>query len=369
MKIILAFDAYKGSLSAPAACAAAGAGVARVGAESVALPLSDGGEGFTDALVTAGGGRRQEVTVTGPHFQPVPAEIGWLDDGATAVIESAQACGLGLLPPKARHPARTTTLGVGELLRAAVDGGARKLVVGLGGTGTNDGGLGLLQALGWGFFDAQEGALPPVGASLGQVARIERGDPFPVPVVAACDVRNPLFGPTGAAYVFAPQKGASPEEVAVLDAGLRHFAAVCAETLGADFADQSGAGAAGGLGFALLAFLGATFQPGAALAIDLAHLDDHLRGADLCLTGEGCTDAQTAFGKLPAAVAARCAAAGVPCVCLSGALGDGWRTLYDHGMTALFSITPRPETLDAALANAAEALADTAEAVVRTLRA
>jgi glycerate kinase len=366
MKIVLAFDSYKGSLSAPAACAAAAAGVARAGATSVSLPLSDGGEGFVDALTAAGGGWRQEVTVTGPHFHPVPAEIGWLGD--TAVIESAQACGLGLLPPEARHPGRTTTLGVGELLRAAADGGARQIVVGLGGTGTNDGGLGLLQALGWRFEDAHGDALPPVGEALGRVARIVPGTPVPVPVTAACDVRNPLFGPMGAAYVFAPQKGATPDEAAALDAGLRHFAVVCADVLGRDASGAPGAGAAGGLGFALLAFLGATFQPGAALAIALARLDDHLRDADLCLTGEGQTDAQTAFGKLPAAVAARCRAAGVPCVCLSGALGDGWRALYDHGMTAILSITQRPEPLADALAHAADALADTAEAVARCFK-
>lgn len=254
------------------------------------------------------------------------------------------------------------------MLAAAVDAGASTLVVGLGGSATNDAGLGMLEALGWRFLDAAGGALPPVGASLGKVARIEAGRRLEgVRVVAACDVHNPLYGPRGAAHTFAPQKGASPAEVAELDAGLRHFADVCAAFLGEDVSDLPGAGAAGGLGFALLAFLGATFQSGASLAIALTGLESLLAGADLCLTGEGQTDCQTAYGKLPAAVAACCAQAGVPCVCLSGALGEGWRTLYDHGFTAIFSIAQRPQRLEDAMARSHEALADAAEAVGRLI--
>lgn len=366
MKIILAFDSYKGSLSAAEACAAAAEGVARLaGVEAVACPLSDGGEGFATAM-RAVGGEARALEVTGPLFTPVRAEIVYLDGGKTAVIESAQACGLGLTPPDQRSPLRTTTRGLGEMLAAAVAAGATTLVVGLGGSATNDGGMGMLAGLGWQFLDADSAPLPPVGASLGRVARILPGRRLEeVSIIAACDVINPLYGPQGAAYTFAPQKGASPEEVAALDAGLKHYAVVCAAFLGEDVSGRPGAGAAGGLGFALLAFLGATFKPGAALAIELTGLEGHLRDADLCLTGEGQTDFQTAFGKLPAAVAARCRAVGVPCVCLSGALGEGWRALYDHGFTALFSICRRPQGLDAALAEAREALADAAEAVVR----
>lgn len=367
MKVILAFDSFKGSLSAAEACAAAGEGVARLaGTETVACPLSDGGEGFAAAMQAAGGEARA-VEVTGPLFTPVCAEIVYLDGGSTAVIESAQACGLGLVPTmEGRSPLRTTTRGLGEMLAAAVEAGATTLVVGLGGSATNDGGMGLLAGLGWQFLGENGQPLPPVGASLGQVARIVPGRRLDgVSIVAACDVTNPLYGSQGAAYTFAPQKGASSEEVATLDAGLRHYAEVCAALLGEDFSGRPGAGAAGGLGFALLAFLGAAFKPGAALAIELTGLEGHLRSADLCLTGEGQTDFQTAYGKLPAAVAARCQAADVPCVCLSGALGEGWRTLYDHGFTALFSICQRPQNLDAAMASSHEALADAAEAVTR----
>ena len=366
MKVILAFDSYKGSLTAAEACAAAAEGAARLtGTETVSCPLSDGGEGFAEAMRVAGGEARA-LEVTGPLFTPAHAAIVYLDGGKTAVIESAQACGLGLVPVDQRSPLRTTTRGLGEMLAAAVEAGATTLVVGLGGSATNDGGMGLLAGLGWQFLDKDGQPLAPVGASLGQVARILPGRRLEgVSIIAACDVTNPLYGPQGAAYTFAPQKGASPDDVAVLDAGLRHYAEVCAEFLGEDFSDRPGAGAAGGLGFALLAFLGATFKPGAALAIELTGLEEHLRGADLCLTGEGQTDFQTAYGKLPAAVAACSRAAGVPCVCLSGALGEGWRTLYDHGFTALFSICRRPQDLDAALAESYEALADAAEAVVR----
>ena len=316
--------------------------------ETVACPLSDGGEGFADAMRVANGGVRA-LEVSGPLFAPVPAEIVFLDNGRTAVVESAQACGLTLVPPEQRSPSRTTTRGLGEMLAAAVAGGARKLIVGLGGSATNDGGMGMLAALGWRFLDDAGAELSPVGASLGRVQRIIPGERLAdIEIIAACDVTNPLFGPRGAAYVFAPQKGATPEEVQALDAGLAHFAAVCADTLGADDAQAPGAGAAGGLGFALLACLGATFRPGAGLAIELTQLEQHLAGADLCLTGEGQTDAQTAFGKLPAAVAGCCVRAGVPCICLSGALGHGWRELYSHGFTAIFSITQRPVDLSTA---------------------
>ena len=367
-KIVLAFDSFKGSLTAPEACRAAAEGVSRLGGtapEVVLCPLSDGGEGFAEALRLATGGQSQVVRVTGPLGKPVRAALVFLERD-TAVIESALACGLHLVPPRRRSPLQTTSYGVGELLAAAAAAGARRAVVGLGGSATNDGGMGLLAALGWRFLAADGNALPPIGASLARVRRIVPGNRLPgVEIVAACDVTNPLYGPQGAAQTFAPQKGASPTEVIALDEGLRQYAAVCAEFLGVDYAGRPGAGAAGGLGFALLAFFGATFQPGAQLAIELSHLPAQLRGADLCLTGEGQTDFQTAYGKLPAAVAACCAQAGVPCVCLSGALGRDWRALYQHGFTAILSISQRPSSLRDALQHAAAALADAAEAVAR----
>jgi glycerate kinase len=309
------------------------------------------------------------VDVSGPLRERTRAALLFLDEGGTAVIESAQACGLGLVPRERRSPLHTTTYGVGEMLAAATDAGATRLVVGLGGSATNDAGMGLLAALGWRFLDAAGAELPPVGASLSAVQEIAPGRRLEgVQVVAACDVDNPLTGPSGAAYVFAAQKGASRREIARLNRGLEHFAVVSRAYLGRDYAWLPGAGAAGGLGFALLAFLGAIFQSGASLAIELSRLDNHLAGADLCLTGEGRTDRQTAHGKLPVAVAARCASAGVRCVCLSGALGEGWRGLYDRGFAAVFSISQRPQSLPDALAASRATLADAAEAVCRLIR-
>ncbi|HEY3416340.1 MAG TPA: glycerate kinase [Armatimonadota bacterium] len=367
MKVVLAFDSFKGSLDAVAVCTAAAFGLARLTPmpEVVRVPLSDGGEGFAQAMLLAGGGEARELMVSGPLLERTRAQIVLLDAGGTAVLESAQACGLGLVPTDRRSPLRTTTYGLGEMLAGAEEAGAERAIVGLGGSATNDAGLGLLAALDWQFLDDCGDPLPPVGASLGRVARIIPGRRPHLQIIAACDVTNPLYGPHGAAHTYAPQKGASAEDIEALDRGLRHFADVSAALLGRDDSSLPGAGAAGGLGFALLAFLGAEFRPGAELAIELSRLDDHLNGADLCLTGEGQTDGQTACGKLPAAVAARCAHAGVPCVCLSGALGEGWRALYDCGMTAVLSISQRPQELSTAITSTPTALADAAEAVGR----
>jgi glycerate 2-kinase len=274
------------------------------------------------------------------------------------------------VPMARRSPGKTTTVGLGELLSQARSAGAQEIVVGLGGSATNDAGIGMLSALGWKFLDRNGQPVRPVGESLVSIERIEPGaDLTGVRIVAACDVRNPLFGPNGAAHVYAPQKGATPEEVIVLDQGLRHFAEVCAGSLGRDCSTSHGAGAAGGLGFAFLACLGAEFRAGAELAIQLSGLADNLKGADLCLTGEGRTDYQTACGKLPAAVAACCREAGVPCVCLSGSLGQRWQECYNSGFAAIFSVLQRPSTLAEALKGTPEALADAAEAVTRLVMA
>lgn len=368
MKVVLAFDSWKESVSAVEACGAAARGIARCGhdVDVIPCPLSDGGEGFAQAMALAGRGTVQTVRVTGPLFEPVSADIVLLEGGRRAVVEAAQACGLERVPADRRSPGKTTTVGLGELLAKAVAAGAREIVVGLGGSATNDAGMGMLSALGWKFLDGRGMPVRPVGDSLSSVERIEPGAILPgVRIVAACDVRNPLFGPHGAAHVYAPQKGATPEDVARLDQGLRHFADVCGTALGRDGAALPGAGAAGGLGFALLTGLGAEFRAGAELAIELSGLAAHLQDADLCLTGEGRTDAQTACGKLPAAVAACSREAGVPCVCLSGSLGQRWQECYHSGFTAIFSVLQQPVTLAEALAGTRASLADAAEAVTR----
>jgi glycerate kinase len=372
LRTVLAFDSWKESVSAIEACHAAERGLARLGPgiQTICCPLSDGGEGFVETLALAAGVTPRTVQVTGPLSEPVSAGIALLDGGTCAVIEAAQPCGLSRVPVSSRNPGRTTTGGLGELMKEAVAMGAREIVVGLGGSATNDAGIGLLSALGYQFLDRDGRVLPAVGDSLALIERIERGQGLEgVRVIAACDVRNPLFGPTGAAQVYAPQKGASAAQVAALDAGLRHFAAVSAAFLGCDHSAEPGAGAAGGLGFALQAFLGAAFRPGAGMAIRLSRLAAHLEGADLCLTGEGRTDYQTAFGKLPAAVAACCRDACVPCVALSGSLGERWRDCYDAGFTSIFSVLQRPVTLAEAIRETPDALADAAESVGRLVLA
>ena len=277
-KVVLAFDSFKGSLSALEACESAASGLRRVPGvgEIIECPLSDGGEGFAAAMLRAGNGYEKQLLVTGPEFRTQTASLTLLDEGKTAVIESAQACGLGLPLLGERNPANLTSLGVGEMLQAAIAAGAHRIIIGLGGTATNDAGLGLLQALGWKFLAQNGEELPPAGKSLSAISTILPGIPLPagVEIIAACDVRNPLYGPQGAAVVYGPQKGASPHEVAELDAGLQHFAQLADEICGDNYSSCAGAGAAGGLGYALLAFLKARFQPGAELAIDLSKLKE-----------------------------------------------------------------------------------------------
>lgn len=372
MKVVLAFDSWKESLTASEACAAAARGLARLAPPPIAIvcPLSDGGEGFVETLALASNAPTQSYAATGPLFEPVRATVAFLDDGRRAMIESAQVCGLHLVPSAQRSPGRLTTRGLGELVRTATKAGAKEVVIGLGGSATNDAGVGMLSALGWEFLDVGGHTVAPCGDSLASIHRIIPPPVRPgINIVAACDVNNPLFGPRGAAHVFAPQKGATADDVQRLDHGLRHFASLCAALLGRDLAAAPGAGAAGGLGFALLAFLGAEFRPGAGMAIELSGLQRHLDGAALCLTGEGRTDYQTAYGKLPGAVAGYCRDAGVPCVCLSGALGERWQEAYAAGFSAMFSVTQRPVSLKKAISEAPDALADAAEAVGRLMLA
>lgn len=370
-KVVLAFDSFKSSLTAPEACQQAALGLRRVPGigEIVECPLSDGGEGFAAAMLRAGNGYEKGLMVTGPDFQPTSASLIFLDGGETAVIESAQACGLGLPLLGTRNPADLTSLGVGEMLQASISSGARRLIIGLGGTATNDAGIGMLQALGWRFLAADGAQLPPVGKSLSAITTILPGIPLPagVEIIAACDVRNPLYGPQGAAEVYGPQKGALPDEVALLDGGLQHFAQLADNICGDNYSACAGAGAAGGLGYALLAFLNARFQPGAELAIELSKLKEHLRGAAFCITGEGCTDGQTAQGKLPAAVLQCCTQMNIPAIVLAGALQSGWQKLYPLGATAILSICQRPQTLAEAITASADAVSDAAEAVGRMM--
>lgn len=371
MKILVAPNALKGSCTAATAAQALARGLRRVDptAEIVELPVADGGDGLLEVALRTLGAERRTRTVTGPRFAPVEAAWAWQPERRTAILEMALASGLALLTEGERDATATTTLGTGELLRAALDLGAETLRIGLGGSATCDGGLGMATALGYRFLDAAGKEVPPVGGRLGDLCRIDATGADPrlgaVRVEALCDVTNPLTGPRGAAAVYGPQKGASPEQVRALDAGLEKLATILARDLGQPLRDLPGAGAAGGLGAGLVAFCGARLRPGAEAMLDLVEFDAHLAGADLVLTAEGRLDAQTRQGKAPGAVGRRAQRRGVPCIALAGDLGEDLESLQDSGIVAAVSLCPGPRPLAEAQARAEEWLADTAE---RTLR-
>jgi glycerate 2-kinase len=357
MRIVIAPNAFKGSLSALEAATAIAEGIriAAPDADLVLVPIADGGDGTVDALVSATEGQRRTGRVRGPLGDPVDADYGLIDAGSTAVIEMAKAAGLALVPQEKRDPRATTTYGVGELMQHAYDEGARHFVVGIGGSATNDGGAGLAQALGYHLLDETGRELPPGGLALRRLARIHVGEVHAnwkqSEVDVACDVTNPLTGPSGASAVYGPQKGATPEMVAELDAALHHFAEIIRRDLGLDVERLPGAGAAGGLGAGLVAFTGARLQPGAELVMEALHLDERLTGASLVITGEGRIDSQTArFGKGPAAVARHAKNAGIPVVAIGGSVADETelRLLFD----ALEATVVEPGSLDDAIAQA-----------------
>ncbi|MFP4056951.1 MAG: glycerate kinase [Candidatus Brocadiia bacterium] len=371
MKIVVAPDSFKECLPAQEAARAMARGVRAAAPEAhvLAVPLADGGEGTVRALAAATGGTLHRHRVTGPLGEPVDAELGILGDGRTAAIEMAAASGLPLVPPDRRDPAGTTTRGTGELIAAALDRGADRLVLGIGGSATVDGGAGMAQALGARLLDADGQPIGPGGGELRRLARIELADLDPRLAKAtcqvACDVDNPLLGPNGAARVYAPQKGASPEMVERLEACLGRLADIVERDLGVDVRHVPGAGAAGGLGAGLVAFLGAELRPGIELVIDAVGLEGKLAGADLVLVGEGQVDEQTARGKVPVGVARLARRLGVPAVAIAGSLGPGYRAVHEQGIAACLAATSRPMSLEQAMAGAPELLAAAAEEATR----
>lgn len=374
MHFLVAPDSFKGSLTAAEAARAMARGLRTVfpDAEILELPVADGGEGTVDALLAATGGTSRCTRVHGPLGDPVEAVWGVLGDGRTAVIEVAAASGLGLVPEMQRDPWRASTFGTGELVRAALDAGLRKIILGLGGSATNDGGAGFARALGVRFLDAEGRDLPEGGAALVQLARV---DPAGLDVrleetelLVASDVDSPLCGPRGATAVFGPQKGVAPEALQALDAALGHLARIAARDTGREVADVPGAGAAGGLGAGLLWFTRARIRPGVELLLEASAFEARLQEVDLVFTGEGRTDAQTALGKAPAGVAAAARRQGVPVVCLSGSLGEGAEGLLDLGMEALASVPPGPLDLATCMAEAAPLLEAAARRAARLVR-
>lgn len=374
MRIIVAPQSLKGSLTAAEAGQAIALGVQAVypEAEIAIVPVADGGEGTVQALVDATGGEIVWQTVTDPLGEPVAAFFGLLGDGQTAALEMAAAAGLPLVPPDKRDPRITTTYGVGELILAALERGCRHFIIGIGGSATNDGGAGMAQALGASMLTGEGIEIARGGAALAALAHISLANMDPrlqeCSVDVACDVNNPLCGPTGASAVYGPQKGATPEMVTALDASLAHYASIIERDLALDVKDVPGAGAAGGLGAALMAFLHASLRPGAAIVLETVRLEEKLQAADLVITAEGQLDSQTAYGKSVGAVAALAKRYGLPVLALAGGLGEGYQTVYNLGVDAVEVLPSGPMSLTYAMEHADRLLSEATERALRLLR-
>ncbi|RDB44184.1 glycerate kinase [Halomonas sp. DQ26W] len=375
MRVVLAPDSYKDALSARHAATAMAAGLRRAmpDAEIVSCPMGDGGEGTLDALVAATGAQRCEADAHDALGRPAKAEWGWQESDRTAYIELAETSGLQALSLDERTALHSTTMGVGELIVAALDAGAERLLLMLGGSATNDGGAGMLTALGARLLDSRGQPLPPGGAALADLACLDLSGLDPrlkrLTVETAVDVDNPLTGSRGASAVFGPQKGATSQDVERLDAALGHFADHVAQALGKDYRDVPGAGAAGGMGFAARALLNASLRPGIELVMEQVDFEELLDKADLVITGEGRLDGQSLAGKTPIGIARAAKRHHVPVVILAGCLDGGWKDSYAEGVTAAFPLSSRPMELEAALSECPELLADRAEAVIRLFSA
>jgi glycerate 2-kinase len=371
MKIIAAPNAFKGSLSALQAAQAIKRGIKRLPfpIEVVCLPVADGGDGLMDVFEKSLSGKVIETMVADPLQNQITAPICFLEKTSVGIVEMAKASGLVLVPEKFRNPEITTTFGTGQLIAKCLDLNATRIVVGLGGSATCDGGIGAAAALGYRFLAATGNVLQPTGGNLIHIRNVDgrqrdsRLDH--VVVEAVCDVANPLIGPEGASYIYSPQKGATPEQVERLDKGLANLAAVIKKDMGIDLQDLPGTGAAGGLGAGVHAFFGGKLRKGIELVLDLVGFATELSDADLVITGEGSIDYQTKFDKAPAGVAKASQQAGVPCIAICGSMGEGVEELHSIGMTAVFSLCNRPIDLTQAISEAELLLADSAEQAVR----
>ncbi|EGR1042379.1 TPA: glycerate kinase [Vibrio cholerae] len=371
MKVVIAPDSFKESLTAKQVCDAIQAGLARVwhDAKFVAIPVADGGEGTVQSLVDATQGRLVEVKVMGPQGKRVEAFYGMLGDNQTAVIEMAAASGLHHVPVAQRDPKLTTSFGTGELIRHALDQGVTKLIIGLGGSATNDGGVGMLAALGARFTNADGDPIQLTGGGLHELTHIDLQDFDPrlqhCDILVACDVNNPLCGDKGASAVFGPQKGATPEDVQLLDGVLRQFGLLTEKVTGKMVLESAGAGAAGGMGAALLAYTQAILRPGIEIVLETVQLAHQVSDADLVITGEGRIDSQTVHGKTPMGVAKVAKRFDVPVLALCGCTGDNYQAVYQCGIDAVFAAVPRAMLLEDALKESDFNLADLAENVAR----
>lgn len=372
-KYVVAPDSFKESMTAKEVCDAMEKGIkeADSAAEVIKVPMADGGEGTVDSLVDATQGQRVIVEVTGPLGNKISAYYGILGNGTTAVIEMAKASGLEIVEKKKRNPMITTTFGTGELIRDALDHNVKEIIIGLGGSSTNDGGSGMAQALGAKLLDQNNHQIPFGGGNLDKLDKIDISNLDSrlqdVKIILASDVTNPLIGKDGASRVFGPQKGATPEMVEKLENNLQHYAKIVKRDLNKEVALVSGAGAAGGLGAGLIAFTTCEMRRGVDLAIEVTKLEDKIRDADYVFTGEGGTDFQTKFGKTPYGVAKLGKKYHKPVISLAGYLGEGIDSLYSEGFTAIFGIIPGACDLSTALKNGPSNVARTTENIVRLL--
>jgi glycerate kinase len=374
MRILIAPQSLKGSLTAAEAGSAIAQGVRAIypKAEIEVVPIADGGEGTVQALVDTSNGKIIQKIVTGPLGEPVLAFFGLMGDGSTAVIEMAACAGLPLVPLEKRDPRITTTYGVGELILAALDYGSQHFIIGIGGSATNDGGAGMAQALGTTLLNVQGTEITRGGAALATLTHISTSSMDTrlqkCTVEVACDVTNPLCGPTGASAVYGPQKGATPDMVEELDMALAHYAHIIEQDLGMSIRDIPGAGAAGGLGAGLIAFLHAKLRPGAQIVFEAVDLEERIRSADLVITAEGQIDAQTAYGKSVGAVAEIAKRYDLPVLAFAGSLGENYQVVYQLGVDAIAVLPASPMTLTFAMENAARLISDAAERACRLIQ-
>jgi glycerate kinase len=373
MKIVIAADSFKGSCSSLRMAELAEQGIKKIfpAAEVVKVPVADGGEGTTEALVSGLGGTFRRLTVTGPLGTKVTAEYGILP-GKVAVMEMATASGLPLVAEADRNPALTTTYGTGEMIKDALDQGCRKLMLGIGGSVTNDGGMGMAQALGVSFQDAAGQELGFGGGVLAKLAKIDLVALDPrlkeTELITLCDVANPLCGPQGASYIYGPQKGAKPEDLPVLDRNLRHFAAQVKLHLGKDIAEIPGAGAAGGLGAGMIAFCDSKLRRGIDTILELVELESKLVEADLVITGEGRIDGQSIYGKVPVGVGLLARKHQIPVIAIVGGIGPGAEAVYEQGIDSIVSIVNRPMALAEAIQEVEPLIVEAAERLMRIIR-
>ena len=374
-KIVIAPDSFKGNLTSLEVASCLEKGVKRVlpKVKCVKVPMADGGEGTVQSMVDAAKGKFVSKRVNGPAGKLVTAKYGWLAKQKTAVIEMAEASGLPLVEGREKNPLKTTSYGTGQLMLDAINKGAKKIIIGIGGSATNDGGVGMAQALGVKFLNSNNREIKELGCG-GMIAKIASIDLTAIDprvaktkIVVACDVENPLFGKNGASHVFGPQKGATPKMVLQLDENLKRLSKLMKRDLKKDVGRMPGAGAAGGLGAGLMAFTGAKLESGINIVLQATSLTKYIKGADLVLTGEGRVDFQTAFGKTPSGVAKAAKKHKVPVIAIGGALSDDARQVFDHGIDCIESAAAKDMTLETAILNSKQDLANAAERVIRMI--